>query len=125
MATAFSGILGQDNALGIIRAYLDNGGWGGGYIFSGPDSVGKKMTAKLLACALNCDGNNNQACLLCPSCLKIERNQHPDVHIISSDEAQVKIEQVRQLAKDLKLSISEEANSACTSLSNFAEFIAC
>lgn len=99
----FSDIKGQDRALEMLRAYLDGGHLEGGYLFAGPASVGKKMTAKMLSQALNCVENNNEACGLCPSCLKIKGDSHPDVHIISSDEAQLKIESVRQLQKEINL----------------------
>ena len=103
----FSDIKGQDKALEMLKAYLDGGRLEGGYLFAGPASVGKKMTAKILAQALNCVENNNQACGLCPSCLKIKGDSHPDVHIISSDEGQLKIEDVRQLQKDINLKAYE------------------
>jgi DNA polymerase-3 subunit delta' len=99
----FSDIKGQDRALEILKAYLGGGRLEGGYLFAGPASVGKKMTAKILSQALNCAENNNEACGLCPSCLKIKGDSHPDVHIISSDEAQLKIESVRQLQKEINL----------------------
>jgi len=99
----FSDIKGQDRALELLKAYIDNGHLEGGYLFTGPSSIGKKMAAKILSQALNCVENNNQACGLCPSCLKIKGDSHPDVHIISSEEAQLKIEDVRQLQKEINL----------------------
>lgn len=102
-----SDIKGQDQALEILKAYIDSGRLGGGYLFTGPSSVGKKMTAKILAQALNCVGNNNQACGSCPSCLKINSDAHPDVHIISGDDGQLKIGYVRQLQKDINLKAYE------------------
>ncbi|MFA5287088.1 MAG: DNA polymerase III subunit delta' [Candidatus Omnitrophota bacterium] len=99
----FSDIKGQDRALEILKAYMDGGRLEGGYLFSGPASVGKKMMAKMLSQALNCAENNSQACGLCPSCLKIQGDSHPDVHIISNGQAQLKIEDVRQLQKEINL----------------------
>jgi len=103
----FSDIRGQDAALGIIKASGEAGNLQGGYLFTGPDSVGKKMAAKVLSAALNCSLNNNDACGLCPSCKKIEKDQHPDVHIISSLDLQLKIEEIRQLQKDINLKAYE------------------
>ena len=99
----FSDIKGQDKALEMLKIYMDEGRLEGGYLFTGPASVGKKMTAKILSQALNCAENNNEACGLCPSCLKIKGDSHPDVHMISGDEAQLKIESVRQLQKEINL----------------------
>ena len=103
----FSDIKGQDKPLEIIKAYIQNGRLEGGYLFAGPEAVGKKMTAKILSQALNCVENNNEACGLCPSCLKIEHNQHPDVHIISGDEVALKIGHIRQLQKEINLKAYE------------------
>lgn len=103
----FSDIKGQDRALEILKANLDGGCLEGGYLFTGPASVGKKMTAKILSQALNCAESNNEACGLCPSCLKINGDSHPDVHIISGDEKQLKIESVRQLQKEINLKAYE------------------
>ena len=103
----FSDIKGQEAALGMVRAFLSAGHPEGGYLYSGPDSVGKKMAARILAQALNCSANNNDACGLCPSCKKIEKGQHPDVHMISSLTQQLKIEEIRQLQKDINLKAYE------------------
>lgn len=74
-----------------------------GYLFLGPDGVGKVFTAKTLAKALNCKENNLDSCDKCPSCLKIESGQHPDVHIIDSQDAEIKIEDIRQLQSEIAL----------------------
>lgn len=103
----FSDIRGEDRPLEIIKAYMKNRRLEGGYLFAGPEAVGKKMTAKILSQALNCVEDNNEACGLCPSCLKINNNQHPDVHIFSDDEAQLKIEHIRQLQKEINLKAYE------------------
>jgi DNA polymerase-3 subunit delta' len=44
--------------------------------------VGKFLASLTLAKALNCMQTLFDSCDICPACLKIEKNQHPDVHII-------------------------------------------
>jgi len=100
---SFNSIKGQDKAIEILRAYKRNASLEGGYIFSGPQGVGKKMAALALAQELNCLEGDSGSCPPCPSCLKISNNQHPDVHIISQEETQIKIEAVRSLQKDMSL----------------------
>jgi DNA polymerase-3 subunit delta' len=75
----------------------------GGYLFVGPEGVGKKMTAKTLAKAVNCQELTSDSCDSCVSCVKIENNRHPDVHIIEEGGAEIKIEYIRQLQKDISL----------------------
>lgn len=79
----------------------------GGYLFTGPEGIGKKMAALALAKALNCPEAKTDACGHCASCLKIENGQHPDVHIITGEGAQIKIEAIRQLQKDVSLKAYE------------------
>jgi DNA polymerase-3 subunit delta' len=79
----------------------------GGYLFAGPEGIGKKMAALALAKTLNCLEAKTEACGHCASCLKIESGQHPDVHIISGEGAQIKIEAIRQLQKDVNLKAYE------------------
>ncbi|MDD2679381.1 MAG: DNA polymerase III subunit delta' [Candidatus Omnitrophica bacterium] len=104
---SFSAIKGQDRPVEIIKTYIENSRIEGGYLFIGPEGIGKKMTALALAQALNCEEAKIEACGHCASCLKIENGQHPDVHLISGDEAQIKIEAIRQLQKEINLKAYE------------------
>jgi DNA polymerase-3 subunit delta' len=106
---SFSAIQGQDRPVEIIKTYIENARIEGGYLFIGPEGVGKKMAALALAKALNCLEVKADACGRCASCLKIENGRHPDVHIISGGEAQLKIEAIRQLQKDINLKAYEGA----------------
>jgi len=106
---SFSSIMGQEMALGILKTYIDNSSLEGGYLFIGPEGVGKKMAALALAKKLNCLESQEDSCGDCPSCLKINNNQHPDVHIISSEDPLLKIDAIRQLQKDINLKPYEGA----------------
>ena len=106
---SFSAIMGQEKALGILKNYIDNSSLEGGYLFSGPAGIGKKMSALALAKKLNCPESLNDSCGHCSSCLKINNNQHPDVHIISSEEPLLKIDAIRQLQKEINLKAYEGA----------------
>lgn len=75
----------------------------GGYLFCGPEGMGKKMTAKEVAKAVNCLETAMDSCDRCISCLKIANNQHPDIHFIANEDAEIKIEYIRQLQKDISL----------------------
>jgi len=78
----FRDILGQAQALGLIKDYLKGARVAGGYLFSGPEGVGKSMAAIAFAKALNCEKGNSDACGTCSSCIKIDKALHPDVHIL-------------------------------------------
>ena len=101
---SFNTIKGQEMALNIIKEYLKKGCLKGGYLFVGPQGVGKKMTALALAKALNCDKDNFELCGdSCASCRKIENRQHPDVRVLEEGDSDIKIEAIRQIQKEMSL----------------------
>jgi DNA polymerase-3 subunit delta' len=53
-----------------------------GYLFEGPDSVGKRLTALAFAKAVNCEELNDDSCDTCVSCLRTDEGNHPDVTVI-------------------------------------------
>jgi DNA polymerase-3 subunit delta' len=85
----------------ILKNYLEQSALSSGFIFSGPEGVGKKLAAKALAKAVNCFEGKVDACEKCASCQKIERNDHPDVHLIESGDDEIKIETIRHLQKEI------------------------
>lgn len=100
---SFKEIKGQDNPISILKRHIEESHLAGGYLFVGPEGVGKKLVARTLAKTVNCLGEGFDSCDTCPSCLKIESNQHPDVHLIENDDSEIKIEYIRQLQKEISL----------------------
>lgn len=100
---SFKHIKGQDKPIQILQGYIEQSRLEGGYLFSGPEGVGKKLVAKQLAKQVNCLEDSTDACDRCVPCMKIENNQHPDVHIFEGVEPEIKIERIRQLQKDISL----------------------
>lgn len=98
---SFQDIKGQDKTIGILKGYIGQSRLQGGYLFAGPEGVGKRLVAITLAKAVNCLETDADSCDTCASCKKIENNQHPDVHIIEASESEIKIEQIRQLQRDI------------------------
>ncbi len=72
------------------------------YIFKGPEGVGKRLFARGVAAAVNCRDNTRLgACGVCSSCKKFRSNNHPDFLVISPEKGVIKIDQIRQLTKEL------------------------
>jgi DNA polymerase-3 subunit delta' len=116
---SFKDIKGQDKPIQILKNYIEQLHLQGSYLFVGPQGIGKKLVAKTLAKTANCLNKTSDSCDACASCLKIEKNQHPDVYLIDAatainiDDAQnksssvdseaIKIDQIRQLQKEISL----------------------
>lgn len=107
----FQDILGQEDAVLVLSRSLENDRLAHAYVFSGPDGVGKALTAFVLAEALLCsDGPGdhraaNRACGVCPACRKVAARSHPDLIILEvlPDKKEISIDQVRDAQSAVSL----------------------
>jgi DNA polymerase-3 subunit delta' len=107
---SFATIEGHERPITILKRALANKTLAHAYLFSGDAGIGKKMTARALAAAVNCkNAGPDGGCSVCPSCRKVASGGHPDVHIVASDGDEIKIDQIRQLQTDLALKSFEGA----------------
>src|SRR5690554_1806596 len=99
---AFIDIIGQEAAIQIIRDELLSGRLHHAYLFMGKEGMGKKTLALQFARALNCKEEEADSCESCLCCRKIMHFNHPDVRLIEIEEGySIKIEQIRELQKDI------------------------
>lgn len=78
------------------------------YLFTGSEYAGKTQTALALAKTLNCESflnkQNSEFCNQCPSCVKINSGNHPDIHVTDSAFGEtIKIEQIREILDQIRL----------------------
>ncbi len=100
---AWSTVLGHDDAIARLRQSIELGRMAHAYLFVGRRGVGKELVARELAKALLCACGGSEACDECPSCKKIEHENHPDVAFVRLLEgtggrarrSQIVIDQVR------------------------------
>lgn len=95
----WSDILFQEYAKKILKNSLRLGHVHHAYIFWGPPGVGKSLTAKIYAQALNCEKLMDDACGECLNCRLIEDGTHPDVISSLSKGDELLIDQVRKIKK--------------------------
>ncbi|KAF0220636.1 MAG: DNA polymerase III subunit [Geobacteraceae bacterium] len=107
----FSGILGQDGSITVLRRSLAVGKVAHAYLFDGVEGCGKKKTALAFIEAVFC--GKEEGCGSCPSCRKIAALQHPDLHLIEPDGAFIKIDQIRELQRELAYRPFEAPIKAC------------
>ncbi|MFH1441338.1 MAG: AAA family ATPase [Candidatus Omnitrophota bacterium] len=102
---SFKDIRGQERPIEIIKECIKDSRQAKGWLFTGPEGIGKRLAAKTFAKALNCQqGLPEDSCDNCASCFKIENMQHPDIFFINNSEsASIKIEDIRQMQKNLSL----------------------
>jgi len=77
-----SRIIGQDRAVGLLRAAFESGRLSHAYLFHGPDGVGKETAALEFAASLNCEKGALSGCGECPACRMAAKLSHPDIHLI-------------------------------------------
>lgn len=107
----FSDVIGQDRAIAVLRSSIGMGRVAHAYLFSGIEGCGKKKTALAFVQAVFC--GRDEACGVCSSCRKVASGQHPDLHILEPDGAFIKIDQVRDLQKELSYRPFEAPKKAC------------
>ena len=107
----FSDIIGQETPVAVLRRSLSAGKVAHAYIFDGIEGCGKKKTAMAFVEAVFCNGT--EGCGHCPACRKVAALQHPDLHVVEPDGAFIKIDQIRNLQKELSFRPFEVEKKAC------------
>lgn len=150
---AFSQIIGQDRAIDILRGSMQRSRIASAYLFCGESGIGKKLVALNFAKALNClsaaaeespllaglggllphagpdaaGAAPADACETCVSCEKINAGAHPDLLVISPEERQIRIDEIRMVDEALsfrpfegrrKVVIVDEADTMNPAASN-------
>lgn len=101
---AFKNVIGHAKPVTLLQRAIKNGKVVQSYLFLGNEGIGKKYAALQFAKALNCLGaeaEEGDACDHCTSCKKIDHGLHPDVLVIEPEGQNIKVEQIRQLQKEL------------------------
>lgn len=107
----FNEILGQSNAVAILKKSLSSGKIAHAYLFAGNEGCGKRKTALALVEALFCGGTDG--CGNCATCRKVAGLQHPDLQLVEPDGAFIKIDQIRELQRNLSFRPFEAPKKAC------------
>ena len=99
---SFSGIVGQDIAISILKKVLKGGRVAHAYLFAGPDGVGKSLATKVFAKALICEVQKEaDSCDSCIACKKVDNASHPDIYWVSPSgpKGLIKIKEIKELRR--------------------------
>lgn len=107
----FEQILGHARQKDILRRALGANRLAHAYLFEGPEGIGKQLVALALTRAVVC--SEGTGCGRCIACRKVDHHNHPDLHLLVPDGAQIKIEQVRDLQKELSYRPLEAPKKIC------------
>ena len=127
-------IIGHDWAVELLQAAVRHQRIGHAYLFTGPAQVGKATLARTFAQALNCQSEyvESRPCGVCRACKLIAAGKHPDVRWLAPElnsrgQPVIKIEQMRELQKELslgtfearyKIAVLQDFDSANTNAAN-------
>ncbi|HYP25341.1 MAG TPA: DNA polymerase III subunit delta' [Blastocatellia bacterium] len=96
----FASLVGNERIKMLLRRAVADGRVGQGLIMAGPHGVGKRQFALALAQALNCERPvEGDACGKCVPCRRVASGEHTDVETISPDGQFIKIDQMRDMAR--------------------------
>lgn len=104
-------IIGHQRQKDILRRAVSSDRLAHAYLFEGPEGVGKRLMSLALVRAIFCEKQNG--CGDCAPCRKVDHNNHPDLHLYEPDGKQIKIEQIRELQRELSFRPLEARKKVC------------
>ena len=99
---SFKDIYGHEKQISILQTAAARNRIPHAYLFYGTEGVGKRTVAEIFSKAMNCMNNTIDACDECPSCVKIDRGNHPDVVMIRAEGQFIKVKEIRELQERMK-----------------------
>src|SRR2546425_9898692 len=95
----FDTIIGQERPKRFLQAALRSERLAHALLFHGEERIGKLLTARVLAQAVNCEAtpppDPPDACGACRACHQIETGAHPDVAILTAPSRKGATDQTR------------------------------
>lgn len=87
-------IIGHTKEKQKLKMLFDKGSVPHGFVFLGPDGVGKRTVARWYLKMINCESSQEKPCFKCSSCTEIEEGVHCDILEIFPEKKQIEVEQI-------------------------------
>ncbi len=97
----FSQVAGQEEIKASLIKSINNNQISHCYIFEGPKGMGKYELALIFAQSLLCEKFISNPCNECLSCVKMNSENHPDLHVINHEEDTIKREEIDALIESI------------------------
>jgi DNA polymerase III subunit delta' len=94
-------VVGHERVRALLARSIRAGRLPPALLLTGPEGVGKRTVALAAARALVCETGLGVACEECAACRRAARGLHPDVTLVEPETATIKIEQVRDMAREV------------------------
>lgn len=98
---AFDRVIGHDRLKGLFSRALKGRRLPPAMLLAGPEGVGKRMLAMEVARALLCQRGEDGSCESCPPCHRSARGLHPDLFSVGPESGSIKIDRVRDMAREI------------------------
>lgn len=92
--TVWSDVVGQPDAVGVLRRAAEGGPMTHAWLLTGPPGSGRSTAARAFAAALQCPTGGCGACHECRTALA---GSHPDVTLVATEHVFLRVEDVRPL----------------------------
>ena len=93
---AFSEIVGHEQIKEHLQLVIRDDKPFHAYIFQGDVGVGKETVARTFAAALQCQGEGEKLCKVCPSCHQMESGNQPDVIWVTRERSSLGVDEIRE-----------------------------
>jgi DNA polymerase-3 subunit delta' len=100
-SSPFNAIEGQKHPLRLLQRSLASNRVAHAYLFEGIEGCGRELTARALFQTIFCA--RGTGCGSCPPCRRFLAGSHPDLHVVEPDGAFIKIDQIRELQREMAL----------------------
>jgi DNA polymerase III subunit delta' len=97
----FNEFLGNASIVQALQKQLTQDRLPHSLLFAGLRGIGKRTLADFVSMAVNCLEQHHDFCKRCPSCRKILENAHADVRHFEPDGQFIKIDQMRELSREV------------------------
>lgn len=100
---SLSSIIGHQQIIRMLKNSVQRERVAHAYLFMGPAGIGKHTVAQGFARLLLCETpGKEEACGDCRACRQIDSGNHPDLHLLGPAGATIKIEQIRELQRQVQ-----------------------